>query len=41
MNFAKEKLEISTVGTTGIYASGECLAQAILLKEESSAFRQG
>lgn len=40
MNFAKEKLEISTVGTTGIYASGECLAQATSLKEESSAFRQ-
>ena len=41
MNFAKEKLEISTVGTTGINASGECLAQATSLKEESSAFRQG
>ena len=40
MNFAKEKLEISTVGTTGIYASGECLAQATSMKEESSAFRQ-
>lgn len=40
MNFAKEKLEISTVGTTGINASGECLAQATSMKEESSAFRQ-
>jgi len=33
-------LAISTVGTTGIYASGECLAQATSMKEESSAFRQ-
>ena len=41
MNFAKESLEISTVGTTGIYASGECLAQATSMKEESLAFRQG
>ena len=40
MNFAKEKLEISTVGITGIYASGECLAQATSLREESPAFRQ-
>ena len=41
MNFAKEKLEISTVGITGIYASGECSAQATSMKEESPAFRQG
>jgi len=44
MNFAKEKLEISnavsTVGTTGIYASGEEETQVASLKEESSAFRQ-
>ena len=33
-------LAISTVGTTGIHASGECLAQATSMKEESSAFRQ-
>lgn len=33
-------LAISTVGTTGIYASGEEETQVASLKEESSAFRQ-
>jgi putative transposase len=41
MNFAKEKLGInnkgSTVGTTGIYASGECLVQTASVKEEALA----
>jgi len=40
VNFAKEKLEISTVGITGIYASGEEETQVASMKEESSAFRQ-
>jgi putative transposase len=41
VNFAKESLGISTVGITGIYASGEEETQVASMKEESPAFRRG